>query len=322
MQTSGATPNKLDDMEFGRRLALEREIEKGAGQASTLNVVFDESGNFIMYSTLVGIKIVNIYTNKVVRVLAKTETPRFAHLTLYQGMPSKKAVTTLEMVASENPALKESESGDPTLIATGFKKNRFYLFSTREPEEDGRDVFNEKPTREEQALALVTTTKPALPTTAILHTSMGDVHLQLYPQYAPKTVENFVGLAKKSYYDSCIFHRVIKSFMVQTGDPLGDGTGGESLWGKEFEDEFHPALTHSKPFMLSMANCGPSTNGSQFFITTAPATHLNNKHTVFGKCVGGSDVITRIEALKTDKFDRPFKKVMILGVEVGRAEGA
>lgn len=106
------------------------------------------------------------------------------------------------------------------------------------------------------------------------------------------TVENFVGLAKKEYYTNMIFHRVIKGFMIQTGDPVGDGTGGESLWGEGafFKDEFHPKLKHDRPFMLAMANAGKDTNGSQFYITMGPCPWLDGKHTVFGKVVKGMDV--------------------------------
>lgn len=128
---------------------------------------------------------------------------------------------------------------------------------------------------------------------------MGDIAIDLFPDEVPKTVENFVGLARKNYYDEVIFHRVIPKFvcslpfsaspllfpktvspskMIQTGDPLGDGTGGESLWGSNFADEFHPSLRHDRPYTVSMANAGPMTNGSQFFITTAPAAWLDNKH--------------------------------------------
>ena len=112
---------------------------------------------------------------------------------------------------------------------------------------------------------------------------------------SPKTVENFATHATNGYYDGVIFHRVIKGFMVQTGDPLGDGTGGTSIWGHEFEDEFHRSLRHDRPFTVSMANAGPNTNGSQFFITTAPTTWLDNKHTVFGRVVQGMDVVQGIE---------------------------
>lgn len=110
---------------------------------------------------------------------------------------------------------------------------------------------------------------------------MGDIHLRLFPEFVSKTVENFVGLARKGYYDNVIFHRVIKKFMLQTGDPLGDGTGGESLWGREFQDEFTKQLRHDRPYVLSMANAGPNTNGSQFFITTSELVFRRGDENVF-----------------------------------------
>ena len=143
---------------------------------------------------------------------------------------------------------------------------------SRNADAGNRDVFNEKPTREEQQAAATSQSsmKQVLGSEAVIHTNVGDIFIKLFPDQVPKTVENFVGLAKKGYYENVNFHRVIKNFMLQTGDPLGDGTGGESLWGHEFEDEFHPSLKHDRPYTVSMANAGPNTNGSQFFITTVP----------------------------------------------------
>lgn len=126
-------------------------------------------------------------------------------------------------------------------------------------------MFNEKPTREEQTIASAAPgakLRSKVASTAVLHTTMGDIHLRLFPDQVSKTVENFVGLARKGYYDNVLFHRVIPKFMLQTGDPLGDGTGGESLWGREFEDEFKKELRHDRPYTLSMANAGPNTNGA------------------------------------------------------------
>ncbi|CAG8486722.1 1718_t:CDS:10 [Ambispora gerdemannii] len=320
MQQAGTSIFKLDDMEFGRRLAVERELEKSP-QSATMNAVFDESGNFIIYPTMLGIKVVNLHTNKVVRLIGKTETHRYLNMSLYQGAPKKKAVVTLEMATSDNPLMKESESTDPTLFCTAFKRNRFFMFTTREPDaqdshKGDRDVFNEKPSREEQTVASAQPTKQKLGNNAILRTTAGDIHIRLFPEYASKTVENFVTHAKSGYYNNVIFHRVIKGFMIQTGDPLGDGTGGESIWGTDFEDEFHRDLRHDRPYTVSMANAGPNTNGSQFFITVVPTPWLNNKHTIFGRATAGIDVILAIENAKTDKMDKPYEDIHIINIEI------
>ncbi|CAG8444879.1 5545_t:CDS:10 [Acaulospora morrowiae] len=316
MQQAGTTIYKLDDMEFGRRLAVERELEK-THQARTMDAVFDESGNFIIYPTMLGIKV----SNKVARLIGKTEPHRFLNMALYQGAPKKKAFVTLAMAASDNPLMKESESTDPTLFCTAFKRNRFFMFTTREPDahdshKGDRDVYNEKPSREEQTVASATPTKQKLGNTAILRTTLGDIHIRLFPEYAPKAVENFVTHSKNGYYNNVIFHRVIKGFMIQTGDPLGDGTGGESIWGNEFEDEFNKDLKHDRPYTVSMANAGLNTNGSQFFITVVQTPWLNNKHTIFGRATAGMDVIHTIENVKTDKMDKPYEDVKIINIEI------
>ncbi len=166
--------------------------------------------------------------------------------------------------------------------------------------------------------------------TATLHTSEGRVVLRLYPDHAPKTVRNFVELAEGGrqwthpatgrssnarLYDGTIFHRVIPDFMVQAGDPLGTGTGGP---GYKFADEIHPDLQFSRPYLLAMANAGPGTNGSQFFITTVPTPWLNGRHTIFGEVIEGSDVVDRISHVKTGNQDRPVEDVVIESVTVDR----
>ena len=130
-------------------------------------------------------------------------------------------------------------------------------------------------------------------------------------------IDNFCGHARSGYYDNVIFHRVIPGFMIQTGDPLGDGTGGESIWGGEFEDEIRRDLRHDRPFTVSMANAGPGTNGSQFFITTVPTPWLDGKHTVFGRVTKGMDICSAIEAVKIDELDRPLVEVKILSIDIG-----
>ncbi|GJP80886.1 hypothetical protein CLOP_g11085 [Closterium sp. NIES-67] len=317
---------RLDAIDFGRRLAVEREMEREREKdddVPTPNAVFDETGNFIIYPTLLGIKVVNLHENKVARILGKVESnERFLRLALYQGGKAARRIRKIASIANSQDA-KGGPSVDPTVVACAFKKHRFYLFSQREPEEgeepsQGRDVFNEKPPPEEMlALADVArTSASALPDSVVVHTTMGDIHLKLYTEECPRTVENFTTHCGNGYYDGLLFHRVIKGFMVQTGCPLGDGTGGQSIWGGEFEDEFHKSLRHDRPFTLSMANAGPNTNGSQFFITTVATPWLDNKHTVFGRVVKGMDVVQLIEKAKVDRNDKPYEDIKILNVTV------
>ena len=167
---------------------------------------------------------------------------------------------------------------------------------------------------------------------ATLSTTEGDIRMKLFPDHAPKTVSNFVELAegtrewtdprsgsrtKAPLYDGTIFHRVISGFMIQGGDPLGTGTGGP---GYRFNDEFHPELAFTRPYLLAMANAGPGTNGSQFFVTVAPTTWLTNKHTIFGEAADDESrgVIDRIAALPTGAQDRPVNDVVIQTVTIER----
>ena len=160
---------------------------------------------------------------------------------------------------------------------------------------------------------------------ATLHTTQGDIRLHLFPNHAPKTVRNFVGLAEGSadyktqnakgektgpFYDGAVFHRIIAGFMLQGGDPTGTGRGGP---GYQFEDEFHSELVFNKPYLLAMANAGPGTNGSQFFITVGPTPHLNRRHTIFGEVrdQASRDVVDKIGAVATDRNDRPLTDVAI-----------
>jgi peptidyl-prolyl cis-trans isomerase A (cyclophilin A) len=167
-------------------------------------------------------------------------------------------------------------------------------------------------------------------TYAHFDTNQGQFTVRLYEDMAPKTVQNFVGLAegtkewtnprtnaktKKPFYDGLIFHRVIDGFMIQGGCPLGQGTGGP---GFRFEDEFHPKARHSKAGILSMANSGPNTNGSQFFITLGPTPHLDDKHSVFGEVVDGMDVVRKIGKVKKAPGDRPVEPVVINSVKIER----
>uniref|UniRef100_A0A670YIP1 Peptidylprolyl isomerase like 2 n=1 Tax=Pseudonaja textilis TaxID=8673 RepID=A0A670YIP1_PSETE len=145
-----------------------------------------------------------------------------------------------------------------------------------------------------------------------LHTNQGDLNLELHCDMTPKTCENFIKLCKKKYYDGTIFHRSIRNFVIQGGDPTGTGTGGESYWGKPFKDELRPNLSHTGRGVLSMANTGPNTNKSQFFITFRSCAYLDKKHTIFGRVVGGFETLTAMENIESDpKTDRPQEEIKI-----------
>ncbi|MDD2383340.1 MAG: peptidylprolyl isomerase [Sulfurospirillaceae bacterium] len=146
----------------------------------------------------------------------------------------------------------------------------------------------------------------------VFETTQGKIVFALKPEVAPKACENFIGLVKKGYYDGIVFHRVIKNFMIQGGDPTGTGRGGESLYGKAFEDEFKANIVFDKAGILAMANAGKNTNGSQFFITTVPTPWLNGRHTIFGEVVEGMDVVRKIENTPVSGSDVPVTKQVIL----------
>jgi cyclophilin family peptidyl-prolyl cis-trans isomerase len=147
--------------------------------------------------------------------------------------------------------------------------------------------------------------------TALFHTEKGDIKIQLFADKTPKTVNNFVFLARQGFYDGTIFHRVIKDFMTQGGDPTGTGRGGP---GYDFADEFHPSLKHDKPGILSMANAGPNTNGSQFFITHVPTPWLDRKHSVFGEVKSGMDVVLSIPPRDPGRPEYPGVKLQSIDI--------
>ncbi len=146
----------------------------------------------------------------------------------------------------------------------------------------------------------------------VLETNQGIIEIKLMPEAAPKTCENFIGLVEKGYYDGLLFHRVIKDFMLQGGDPTGTGRGGESIWGKPFEDEVKPNITFDRPGILAMANAGPNTNGSQFFITTKATPWLNMRHTIFGEVISGYEVVQKIEDTEVGANDKPVNDQKII----------
>jgi peptidylprolyl isomerase domain and WD repeat-containing protein 1 len=223
---------------------------------------------------------------------------------------------------------------DPCIFATAFKQDRFYIFSKRLPVEDissdekgmiisrSRDMMNEQSIN---PILNATANRSIQPSSkwndrVILHTTLGDIVISVYGRDCPRAAENFITHCQNHYYDNVTFHRVIKQFMIQTGDPLGDGTGGESIWGTPFENEIVAHLKHDANGSVSMANSGPNTNGSQFFITTAPAPWLDGKHTVFGRVLSGMEVVHVIEQVKVDKNHMPLHPIKIISTEVKKVQ--
>lgn len=154
---------------------------------------------------------------------------------------------------------------------------------------------------------------------AVVKTTQGTIEIELRSDLAPKAVENFVTHSKNGYYNGLIFHRIIKNFMIQGGDPTGTGRGGESIWGKSFKDEFSANAVFDKAGILAMANSGPNTNGSQFFITTVPTYWLNGRHTIFGYVKNGMDIIKKLENIPTSgqsRGNKPLNDQKIISIEI------
>ena len=299
---------------------IEKEIEKYIDLQNQPNVQFDESEKYLYYPCWEGIKLVDIKAKELIKILGKKEKLRFISISLYQGESQRNKtgiITETKMRNEDN--INADKIVDPLLIANAYKSNRFYIFSKSEPDNKiKRDIMNED--IEELKNKANINAKNAknkdiidLPEKAVIDTTKGEIFIKLYVNECPKTTKNFITLGKRGYYDGLIFHRVIKNFMIQTGDPKGNGTGGESIYGKPFKDEFNENLKH-EAFMVSMANAGPDTNGSQFFITTVPCHWLDNKHTVFGKVYDGSDVVQIIENTKVDRHNKPYEDIKIVTI--------
>ena len=264
-------------------------------------LAFDVSGKYLVVSTMMGIKVIDWHPkrHKLVCIVGNSDASqlRFSKICLCPGPPqidtqmelarrqqNSKASASVSKKNSNGTSAEDLIKTDALLIAQAHEQRRLYVFSQYDVVDDPqaptdiltrRDIWNEAPSSHDYITAATASTsagpgenlqqylKSATTIKAILRTTMGDIHLQLFAKQAPRTTENFVVHARSHYYDNVIFHRVLKGFMIQTGDPLGDGTGGESIWGGDFNDEFVPGLRHDRPFVLSMANAGPNTNGSQ-----------------------------------------------------------
>lgn len=345
--------NGMDVIDYGNRAAREKEMSdttimcipskltyQECGNQS-LVIQFDPTGRYLFVPTIIGVKVIEWSTNKCRKVIGKGDASTLRFLGGCMCLGDAKVDKQMLLARAANSVTDtsgrkadEKTIPDSLFITTAFNKRRLYIFSHLDPIADGddsgdsemqqhaimsRDILNEPPDADDLMLDHMDgkdKEEAKLGKEAILRTTMGDIHIRLFPEETPRTVENFCGHAKSGYYDNVIFHRVIKSFMLQTGDPLGDGTGGESIWGGEFEDEFVRDLRHDRPFTVSMANAGPGTNGSQFFITTVPTPWLDNKHTVFGRVTRGMDVCSAIDAVKCDELDKPLNEISIISVDV------
>ena len=310
----------IDKTEFSKKAKVEEEfLEKLKSDfKQKIKLDFDESETLLIFPTSFGIAIFDITQGVFCRLVGSREKLDLTvGICVFQGekFSNNKGVIGSGGVSSQ---MKES---DPLILSWCFKKQKFCLYSKRQPEvevkkgeSNPRDITNEKVRNlNEKGHKQATVSINQGVSKVVISTTLGDIHVKLFPQFAPRAVENFVTHAKKGYYDNCLFHRVVKGY-IQGGDPLNDGTGGVSIWGGEFEDEFSTELTHDKPFTLSMANSGPDTNGSQFFITTIQSPWLDKRHTVFGRAYKGTEVVTEIESLKTDNFEKPLLDVRIFRI--------
>lgn len=262
--------SSMDNIDYGKRAAREREISETSVMGCTTNsyqecgnqlmkIQFDPSGRYLILPTIIGVKVIEWSTSKCKKVMGKGDASGLRFLGGVVCLGSAKVDRQMQLARSEGSSAamgdKKLQTSDSMLITLAFNRKRFYIFSHIDPiqtaDENGgkeqkdailaRDILNEPPDVDELLLKDMEGNvgeDTGLGNEAILRTTKGDIHIRLFANETPKTVENFCGHARNGYYDNVIFHRVIKGFMIQTGDPLGDGTGGESIWGGEFEDEF------------------------------------------------------------------------------------
>lgn len=320
----------ISSMDLARKKAIEKEILNDNYIPYTIKMKFDYNNTILVYPCIFGIKMVNIFDKSTLRMIATSETMRICALDICNAHPfNEQLMQSVATVRTENckDLSEKASEPDPLIVASGLSKNRFYLFTNCEPltkddknSTDNRDIINEKIVQENvkpNILDEITDDSSMIREKAIIHTSKGDIHIKLFLNECPKAVKNFCTHAYNGYYNGHIFHRVIKNFIIQTGDPTGKGTGGESIWGGEFEDEFHHSLKFDAPYKLGMANAGPNTNGSQFFITVAPTEWLDGKNTLFGSVIDGFNVVNSINKVQTqEKSGRPYENINVISISL------
>ncbi|RLV87986.1 Peptidyl-prolyl cis-trans isomerase cyp15 [Meyerozyma sp. JA9] len=263
-------------------------------------IVFGTDTPILAYTAARGIEFLDIESGVVLKTLGEQDQKE-KNIVLDKFVwcsASDMSGLSAEILTSNNTLLNQKLEKNPVVVASATNTSRLFIF--------GQNGSNSTGSR-----------SPIKPYPSVtLHTTKGDIKLVLFQDKAPRAVENFLSLCRARYYNQVLFHRVIKGFMIQTGDPQGDGTGGDSSFGGDFDDEFHPELSHSQPYMVSMANAGPNTNRSQFFITTTSVPHLDNKHTVFGRVIEGKEVVHAIENVKTDRSDKPKTQITIVSTSI------
>ena len=290
-------------------LFLERkhdeEVNRGNNVYKYFGAAFDYSSKILIVPSAFGIKFLDTKDGSLLRVIGRVEkSERYLSVALLQ--------------ASND--IEHEPNAMPMIIANAYDKQRFYLFTRKAPENSKRDVANEKINIEKmpQINKLRRSLVTQWPTIATLHTTMGSIKFEMWPNETPLAVENFVTHARRGYYDNIRIHRVVRDFCIQTGDPTGTWYGGESIWGTPFEDECPPgAHNFDEKGMVGMANSGPNKNASQFFITTVPAPHLNGKHTCFGKVIDGFENVKKIELVDVDSYQHPIQEIKLVNITFG-----
>lgn len=286
-------------IKINKKFEIEKNLfEKSINLRLLKSIKLVQFDNFLIIPNLIGLKLLNLSNNKIEKLIKNDS--RFL------------SISKLKI------KLNNSNRNLNYLITSNFKSNRILIYTNNKQNENDlhTDIFNENPTNSIKFDEIKDSFDPFRNKSkyqnvkVILHTNYGDIKIKVFPRYAPVAVENFIGLCYKNYYNNLKFHRIIKNFMIQTGDPNNDGTGGESLWGKPFRLELRQDVKHDKPFMVSMAH-----GGSQFFITVKPTPWLDGKHSIFGRVYEGTEVVKSIENYDENDAEKPYPKILSTSIE-------
>ena len=272
-------------------------------------ILLDHSDHYLLIP-LKGIQLYDVAQLETRKSLKTFSSLTFSKIALFQHLSIKS--TSLDLALGNNPTYKELMTIQPILI--GLHENRFYVFNNKTDYPAFKDHMNDVV----EELAAISPTHhfqipQELPKKVILHTSKGDITLELFGSICPKTVYNFTELIKSNFYTNLLWHRIVKGFLIQSGDPLNTGQGGQSIYKQPFEDEIRLPVN---AYSLVMANKGPNTNTSQFFIPIRNSFHLNDKHTVFGKVIDGIDTVHAINDVEVDQNDIPKSRIKLIDATI------